>query len=64
MDGLFETIAGRVAILAGRPPVFILALGTENATQDDLVQVRHRIEQQCGRGSSQHDSVERLLGRL
>jgi low affinity Fe/Cu permease len=39
-------------------------IGVENATQSDLEKIKKQIEQQCGRDSSDHSSVERLLGRL
>ncbi|MDQ2878125.1 MAG: low affinity iron permease family protein [Pseudomonadota bacterium] len=39
-------------------------IGIENATQDELEQIKHAIEKDCGQDSTDHSSVKRLLRRL
>ncbi|HEX4695379.1 low affinity iron permease family protein [Sphingomonas sp.] len=131
MERIFESVAGRVAGWAGRPPAFIFALtilvvwavtgpmshysdtwqliintgttivtflmvfliqnaqnrdassmqakldeiiratsdarngfiGIEHLTQDQLESLREAIEKDCGKDSTNHESVERLLRR-
>jgi low affinity Fe/Cu permease len=39
-------------------------IGIENATQDELEQIKKLLERECGQDATNHESVVRLLGRL
>jgi low affinity Fe/Cu permease len=39
-------------------------IGIEHLTQDELEKIKALIEKQCGEGSTDHEAIERLIGRL
>ncbi|CAN5510656.1 low affinity iron permease family protein [soil metagenome] len=39
-------------------------IGIEHLTQDELERIRKMIEKECGDDSTDHESIERLIGRL
>ena len=39
-------------------------IGIEHLTQDQLERIRAMIEKECGDDSTNHESIERLIGRL
>ena len=39
-------------------------IGIEHLTQDQLERIKKKIEQSCGDGSTDHESIERLIARM